>query len=604
MPSQTTPNTYHDARSVEINRECVENGRLLGTVTISNAAQEQGATLQWFTGRDVWAVLTDRRVAITGHHGTESALASGIESDKLLAQELMRDAGIPVPAGRRAYSADDAIQAQQEIGRPIVIKPVNGSMGKGVTVNVSTADDIRAGFSRAAGSGARVLVEQYIEGSSEYRAHATSTECAAVFRRLLPSITGDGESTVAELIEQKNALRRYNPSTRPNPIPVDDVAAGFLRRRGLTWNSVVPEGDHVVVRDVNGITSGGDSEECWDSVSESIKQVAVGAVAAIPGMEWGGVDILVEDMTGIPYVIEVNTNAAINGSTFPVFGTPRDLGSVLWRQLYAHSYPEPSQDPTTPKRLDVPIRLEALSLAADKREWTLKDILVKHLEGQGHRITYHNQRIWSAERSGAPSLWFDTVLSEKDPATAIRPIRRLLLLRRILRAVGIARPAGRQITRIEQLEAFREKVGTPVTLMPARKSLGRATSKSLETADLIDGSVLDGRRNWFVQTQHPGLRFSVTATPHEALAIVASSDQVEPSDEIIESISTLAVSAVRAVPHLRWAVVDIVQPSRIQGTDSQPVPLVEGFSLNPTFNSSNEVIAGSIEKVIEVIVSM
>lgn len=603
MSRQLISNSFQDVRSVEIDRECVEHGRHLGAATIAYAAKQQGATVQWITARDVWATLNGRRVAINGHHGTESALSSGIERDKVLAKELMAAAGVTVPAGRRVSSAEDAVQAQHEIGRPIVLKPVNGIMGDGVTVNVINPEDIRAGFSRAARSGASVLVEQYIDVVAEYRAHASSTACEGVFRRLLPSITGDGQSTVTELIEEKNEMRHHNPSTRPFPIPIDDVAEGFLRRRGFTWGSVVPEGRHILVRDVNGITSGGESEECWGSVNDSIKQTAVSAVAAIPGMDWAGVDIVVENESEIPYVIEVNTNAAINGSTFPVYGTPRDLGRVLWNQMYARTSPQPTQTPQTLNLLETPQPLSTFSQASGVRSVNLRDLLAHELEKQGRRIVHHNRRIWSAESPGEPSLWFNAVLSESDLATAISPIRRPFLLWRIMGTVGLRRHAGRRFRSLDQIELFRKRVGTAVALIPLRKNLGRATAKLVESDDHIDESILVGRRNWFVQTRHPGLRFSVIAAPHAALAVIASPEQSQPDDEIVEKVSTLAVAAVRTVPQLRWAVVDIVQPFGKRENDSRPEAVVEEISINPTFDSMSEVIAGSMDKIVDLLIT-
>lgn len=603
MSRQTIPNTYQDARSLEIIRERLDHGRGLGAVTISNAAKQHGASLKWLTPINLWATLNNRRVAISGHHGTESALSSGVVNDKVLSKELMAAAGVSVPGGRRVSSAEDAVQAQQEIGQAVVVKPVNGAMGRGVTVNVTSPEDIRAGFSRAAVSGARVLVEQYIEVSAEYRAHATSTECVGVFRRLLPSIIGNGRATVTELIEQKNELRRQNPSTRLGPIPVDDVAEGFLHRRGLTWNDVVPDGQQVFVRDVNGITSGGDSEECWETVSESVKQTAVGAVAAVPGMDWAGVDIVVAKESAIPYVIEVNTNAAINGSTFPVYGTPRNLGEILWGQLYARASPEPTQKPPVPKLLEVPQRLEAMFPAIATKQLTLRDLLERELQETGHLIIRHNPRIWSTETPGQTPLWFNVVLSKSDLSTAIHPIRRLYLLRRIMRAVDLPRAAARRIRRFDQLEEFREKLGTSVTLMSARKSLGRGASTIIESADRINESILAGKRNWIVQARYPGLRFSIIATPQAALAVMSSPEQKIPEHEVLECISTLAVSAVRAVPQLRWAVVDIVYRFPEKGSDGGADAVVEELSLNPTFDATSEVVAGSMNEVVDVLIA-
>lgn len=601
MSRQPSLNRYQDARSVEIDRQGVEHGHHLGAATIAYAAKQQGATVEWITARDVWATLNGRRVAINGHHGTESALSSGIERDKVLAKDLMETAGVSVPVGRRVSSAEDAVQAQQEIGRPVVLKPVNGIMGDGVTVNVISPEDIRDGFSRAARSGASVLVEQYIDVAAEYRAHATSTACEGVFRRLLPSITGDGQSTVAELIEQKNELRHHNPSTRPFPIPIDDVAEGFLRRRGLTWDSVVAEGRQIVVRDVNGITSGGESEECWGSVNDSIKQTAVGAVAAIPGMDWAGVDVVVEHGSETPYVIEVNTNAAINGSTFPVYGTPRDLGGVIWSRMYARTSLEPTQTPQALQLLETPEPLGSLSHASGAPSLSLRDLFTEAVQEQGRRIINHNQRVWSAESPGEPSLWFNTVLGESDLATGVSPIRRPFVLWRMMGTAGLPRPSGRRFRHFEQLEAFRKKVGTSVAVMPLRKTLGRASSKVIASVSRIDESILVGRNTWFVQARRPGLRFSVIASSQAALAVIVPPEQVKPEAEVLDHISSLAVSAVRAVPHLRWAVVDMVHRYPDEESDGGPDAIVEELSLNPTFDVTSEMIAGSMQGVFDLL---
>src|SRR5699024_2822384 len=132
-------------------------------------------------------------------------------------------------------------------------------------VNISTPDEIRAGYLRALNGGSHVLVEQYIVGASEYRAHATENECVGLFRRIIPNVTGNGHSTVQQLIEHKNEMRRHNPTTAGFPIRMDAVAEGTLLRHGHAWDSVPSVGEVVAVREVNGITSGGDSEECLDN---------------------------------------------------------------------------------------------------------------------------------------------------------------------------------------------------------------------------------------------------------------------------------------------------------------------------------------------------
>src|SRR5699024_5285768 len=101
------------------------------------------------------------------------------------------------------------------------------------------------------------------------RAHATPDECVGVFRRVLPNVTGDGRTTIKELIQQKNRMRQLSPATKGRPIPIDGVTVGFLRRRGLTLDSVVAQEHTITVRDVNSLTSGGDTQECLATVSDT-----------------------------------------------------------------------------------------------------------------------------------------------------------------------------------------------------------------------------------------------------------------------------------------------------------------------------------------------
>lgn len=598
MTMQKRPNTYEDSESVDIMRECVENRRNLGAVTIAKAAERQGARLKWMTLRDVWAEFDDRRIAINGHAGTESALASGIEADKYLAKELMAAAGIAVPAGRRAASADDAVQAQREIGQPVVIKPVLGVMGRGVTVNVTEPDDVRDGYLRAAKGGAKVLVEQYIDGESEYRAHATPTDCVGVFRRLLPSVTGDGRSTVAELVEAKNEARRLNPATLSSPIPLDAVAEGFLRRRGLTWDSVVPSGEHVVVRDVNGITSGGDSEECLDTVSEDLKRTAVSVVKSIPGMDWGGVDILVERTSDKPYVLEVNTSAAINGSTFPVFGTPRDLGGIVWRKMKVRSTPESVGAPYIPELLQA---AHPVGGASTSDAVTLRDLLRWEMQRQGYQLTDHNQGIWSATSPQEPSRWFNSVIGDNDLRTAIEPLRKPLLIRQIMSDQGIPQPVGRQVGSIDELRTFRDEVGTDLTLMPFRMSPYKPAHRYLKLNEEVHEAASGIRRARLAQAWYEGPRFSVIASSDEVLAIVAEPGQKKPAEAVLTDISRRAVSAVRAIPQLRWAVATIVWPFVEQEGAYRRESMLENLLLNPKFKAQSEVISGSMDRVFDVL---
>ncbi|MGO2859777.1 MAG: hypothetical protein ACTIC1_01375 [Brevibacterium sp.] len=597
------PNVYDDRESLELIREHLDHRRSLGALCISRSAAEQGAELVWLSNGHVWATLADRRIPIVGHYGPESPVATGIAGDKTLAKRLMLIEGTSVPAGRNVTSADDAIAAQMEIDRPIVIKPANGAMGRGVTVNVSTAEEVRDAYLRARKAGSRVLVEQYVEGTREYRAHATPDECVGLFRRIIPSVTGDGASTVRQLIEQKNRIRGHNPTTAGFPIKMDEVAEVSLRRQGHTWNSVPAAGEVVVAREVNGITSGGDSEECLASAPADLKDAAVSAVRAIPGLTWGGVDILVEGDTGTPYVLEVNCNASINGSTFPVYGTPRDLGSRLWKEIVKKSAPDPIAEPMALPLAERPHRLGSEMDALAPDTMSLHKYLMITLQLRGYRTNNLNELIWTAEQAAGPQLWFSTVMSGADVARTIHPIRRPLALRQILQKGSLPRPYSRTVATDEQLRAFMTKVGDSVELRPLTSGLGRATRVIIGPGDEIPTDIFAKKRSWYAQSRRPGLRFSVIASRDAVLVVLVQSAQDECNQDVLNKVTKLAVRAVRAVPQLRWGVVEIVHQQELDRSGRKVETMVEGITLNPTVSTADTVIAGSMDNFVTLVVN-
>lgn len=601
---QIVPNTYDDLEEMARVWKQLEQGRHVGVIETSHAAErDSGANLVWYSGDCLFAELEDRTIPVVRFVGPESAVSSTIVRDKQLAKELMAAAGVSVPGGKQVASADEAVRAQAEIGTAVVVKPLKGHMGHGVTVNISDEESIRHAYDRAAVSGRRVIVEQYVEGD-EYRAHATPQECVGLFRRILPSVTGDGYSTVEELVEKKNELRKRNPSTRRSPIPVDAVAEGFLGRNGLAWNSILPEGQTVVVRDVNGLTSGGESEQCLETASEEIKTTAVNAVAAIPGMSWGGVDILVEKATGIPYVIELNSDAAFYGSAFPIYGKPRDVGAAIWEALRLNSHVN-VLDPIGELTLnEKPVSVRDFADAdLDSNTLPLVELFQRHLRYSGMRLRRYGPSIWVADSNASSRLWFRGLRTVQDGSSVVYPLRWTALLRKVLRRAGIKVPRGRVIRKGNEYVAFRDRYGESLQILPVRDpgtaSFAVVVPPNTPLSDPALNPLTKNGLRRFIQVHEAGLRYRVIASNRGALAVVASKSQAPSSQEQIDEAVRVAVESVRAVPQLRWASVNVVIPTdavRLEG-------LVEGMSFRPVFLIDDVVIAGSLEDVFRLIIS-
>jgi cyanophycin synthetase len=132
-----------------------------------------------------------------------SCISADMACDKTVTNELLYRSGIPVPKGIVCLSAEEALEAASEIGGPVVIKPINGNHGKGVSLNIDSPEEIINAYKIASQISDSVLVEEYIKGN-DYRILIVGNQVCAVALRVPAHVIGDGKHTIEELVEIKN----------------------------------------------------------------------------------------------------------------------------------------------------------------------------------------------------------------------------------------------------------------------------------------------------------------------------------------------------------------------------------------------------------------
>ncbi|MGZ5202536.1 MAG: cyanophycin synthetase [Telluria sp.] len=279
--------------------------------------------------RRIWTAETDR----TG------AIAEGIASDKDLTKTLLASCGVPVPEGAVARSAQQAWEEAQDIGLPVVVKPVDGNHGRGVSLNLMLEADVHAAYEIAAkeGDSASVLVERYIAGS-EHRLLVVGSKVVAAARGESLFVTGDGRSTIIELCDsQINTDPRRGPTEEfpLNPVtPTDSEIVLDLKRQGLTPQSVPQAGQKVLIQ-----LNGNVSDDVTDIVHPEVAHAAALA-ARVVGLDIAGIDLVCEDISR-PLdeqrgaIIEVNSSPGLLAHIKPASGTPRNIGKAIVDHLFA-----------------------------------------------------------------------------------------------------------------------------------------------------------------------------------------------------------------------------------------------------------------------------
>jgi cyanophycin synthetase len=274
-------------------------------------------------GKNSWLVestLTDATACI----------CADITSNKQLSKFLLSEQRIPVPEGNVVDSELSALMAAGQLGPTVVIKPLDRNQGKGVHLNLTTPEEIREAFAGASRFSKGVIVEKFVKGE-DYRVLGVGSEVRAVSRRDPACVVGDGVHSVRELVAIANEdPRRGENHEKPlTKIRIDDVSVAFLKRCGLTPDTVVPQGKKVRLRQNGNISTGGTAADCTELIHPDNADMAVCAAQAL-GIDIAGIDIVTEDIFEIDagdggVIVEVNTAPGIRMHLYPSEGKPRNV---------------------------------------------------------------------------------------------------------------------------------------------------------------------------------------------------------------------------------------------------------------------------------------
>jgi cyanophycin synthetase len=267
------------------------------------------------------------------------AIAEAIAQDKSLTKALLASAGVSVPRGRTVKDAEDAWAAAQEIGGPVVVKPVDGNQGKGVAVNVQGREQVLAAYAVAREFSGGVIVEHYFPGH-DFRLLVVGDQLVAAARRDPPQVVGDGRSTIQQLVEQINQdpLRGEGHGTALTRIRLDEIALNTMATQGYVPASVPAPGVCVVLRNNANLSTGGSATDVTDHVHPDLAASAVMA-ARMVGLDVCGIDVVSKDVfqpltpeTGC--IVEANAAPGLRMHLSPSFGKGRDVGGAIINMLF------------------------------------------------------------------------------------------------------------------------------------------------------------------------------------------------------------------------------------------------------------------------------
>ncbi|MBD0268202.1 MAG: cyanophycin synthetase [Cyanobacteria bacterium Co-bin8] len=265
--------------------------------------------------------------------------------DKEGTKQILRDAGVPVPRGTVIYYVDELEDAIESVGGfPVVIKPLDGNHGRGITINITRWQDAEDAYDAAREVSSGVIVERYYTGQ-DHRVLVVNGKVVAVAERVPAHVVGDGRSTIEELIELTNQDPRRgeghaNLLTR---IIVDRTTWQLLEQKGYTLDTILPEGEVCYLRATANLSTGGIAIDRTDEIHPHNIWLAE-RIAKIINLDIAGIDVVTSDISrplrevdGV--VVEVNAAPGLRMHFSPSEGIARNIAEPIMDMLFPPGAP-------------------------------------------------------------------------------------------------------------------------------------------------------------------------------------------------------------------------------------------------------------------------
>jgi GNAT-family acetyltransferase (TIGR03103 family) len=218
-----------------------------------------------------------------------TAVAMSRCDDKRHTRRILARAGLPVAAGRDATFDHGDHEFLAEVGE-VVVKPARGEQGAGITVGVTTGDELDAALAVARSHCPDVVIEQRVVGDDLRIVVIGGAVVAAAVRRPA-AVVGTGKHTIRDLVEAQSR-RRAAATGGESTIPLDDETARTVEAAGRTLDDVLDDGEELTVRGTANLHTGGTIHDVTGSLHPGLARAAVAAADAI-GIPVTGLDMIV-----------------------------------------------------------------------------------------------------------------------------------------------------------------------------------------------------------------------------------------------------------------------------------------------------------------------
>ncbi|MEM9163132.1 MAG: cyanophycin synthetase, partial [Cyanobacteria bacterium P01_F01_bin.4] len=272
-------------------------------------------------------------------------LSVELACDKEGTKQMLKDCGVPVPRGTVIHYLDELEDAIDGVGGfPIVIKPLDGNHGRGITINIRDWTLAETAYEAARAVSTGVIIERYYSGR-DHRLLVINGRVVAVAERVPAHVIGDGRSTIEALIELTNQdpRRGQGHDNVLTQIELDQTSWQLLEQQGYDLDTILDSGQICYLRATANLSTGGIAIDRTDDIHPANVWLAQ-RIAKIIGLDIAGIDVVTDDITrplrdvdGV--IVEVNAAPGFRMHFSPSEGIPRNVAEPVIDMLFPPGQP-------------------------------------------------------------------------------------------------------------------------------------------------------------------------------------------------------------------------------------------------------------------------
>jgi len=268
-------------------------------ILMEGASVQDIPALPFISGSKYWQYGwgSRSRIFFESMSNADGQIGHQLQRSKILSKVVFNALGFSTPEYLLVNDISELPEKAKTLGWPCVVKPLFSGGGKGVTAGIESISDMETAFVLARRfTKDAVMIEKFVPGD-DHRLMVIDGRLFAAIRREPSSVTGDGRSTVVQLLKEVNRFRSSNivKSRYLRPIAADGILEQHLGQQGVGLNTVLESGRRITLRSNANLSTGGVCIDVTERVHPHVRLMAE-TIASTMGLGAVGIDYITRDI--------------------------------------------------------------------------------------------------------------------------------------------------------------------------------------------------------------------------------------------------------------------------------------------------------------------